>query len=58
MGKKGDKKSAYEVIQESGYLLAAGLDDFKSKKDKAEKILLLQNEGVESHELKRGEANV
>lgn len=51
MGKKGDKKSAYEVIQESGYLLAAGLDDFKSKKDKAEKILLLQNEGVESHEL-------
>lgn len=51
MGKKGDKKSAYEVIQENGYLLAAGLDDFKSKKDKAEKILLLQNEGVESHEL-------
>lgn len=50
-GKEGDKRSAYEIIEEEGYTIAAGLKDFEAKKDGAEKILLLQNEGVESHEL-------
>lgn len=50
-GKKGDKKSAYDVIAEDGYVIASGVEDFKAKKSKADKMLLLQKEGVESHEL-------
>lgn len=50
-GKNNDKRSAYELIEEEGYVIAAGLDEFKSKQDDADKILLLQEEGVESHEL-------
>ena len=50
-GKKGDQRSAYEIIGEEGYVIAAGMDEFQTKKGNAEKMLLLQAAGVESHEL-------
>ncbi len=50
-GKKGDQRSAYDIIGEEGYVIAAGMDEFQTKKGNAEKMLLLQAAGVESHEL-------
>lgn len=50
-GKGGNLPSVYDIIQEKGYVIAAGLEDFDSKKGEAEKILLLQKDGVDSHEL-------
>jgi alkaline phosphatase len=50
-GKKGDQRSAYDIIGEEGYVIAAGMDEFQTKKGSAEKMLLLQAAGVESHEL-------
>lgn len=50
-GKNNDKKSAYELAQEQGYVIAAGLEEFSNKKAESEKMILLQKEGVESDEL-------
>jgi len=47
-GKGKDQKSVYEMFDEAGYTLTYGYEDFVSKKDNAEKILLVASEGSES----------
>lgn len=51
MGKDGSKKSAYDIVKEAGYEVVEGCDQFEKCKDNVSKMLLLQDEGIESHEL-------
>ncbi len=44
-GEDGDETSVYEAIEDSGYVIAEGMDDFADKKDEAGKIMLLQKNG-------------
>lgn len=44
-GEDGDETSVYEAIEDSGYVIAEGMDDFADKKDEAGKMLLLQKNG-------------
>lgn len=50
-GKKKDQPSAYDMIEEEGYTIAAGLDEYAAKKDASEKMVLLQKQGRQSKEL-------
>lgn len=50
-GKEKDQPSAYDMIEESGYTIAAGLDDYAAKKASSQKLVLLQNQGRSSKEL-------
>ena len=44
-GDDEDRVSVYEAIEKGGYVIAEGMDDFASKKDGAEKMMLLQKDG-------------
>lgn len=44
-GEDGDETSVYEAIEDSGYVIAEGMDDFADKKDEAGKMMLLQENG-------------
>ena len=44
-GDDEDKVSVYEAIENGGYVIAEGMDDFAAKKDGAEKMMLLQKDG-------------
>ncbi|HIR94573.1 MAG TPA: alkaline phosphatase [Candidatus Coprenecus stercorigallinarum] len=44
-GEDGDETSVYEAIEDSGYIIAEGMDDFADKKDEAGKMMLLQKNG-------------
>ena len=44
-GDDEDKISVYEAIENGGYVIAEGMDDFAAKKDGAEKMMLLQKDG-------------
>ena len=44
-GSDKDKPSAYIPIEESGYTIAEGMDEYYSLKDGAEKMFLLQEDG-------------
>lgn len=44
-GEDGDETSVYEAIEDSGYVIAEGMDDFADKKDEAGKMMLLQKNG-------------
>ena len=44
-GKDGDKPSAYNAIEDSGYTIAEGMDGYYASKDGAEKMMLLQKDG-------------
>ncbi len=44
-GEDGDDTSVYEAIEDSGYVIAEGMDDFADKKDEAGKMMLLQKNG-------------
>lgn len=44
-GEDGDETSVYEAIEDSGYVIAEGMDDFAVKKDEAGKMMLLQENG-------------
>lgn len=44
-GKDGDKPSAYNAIEDSGYTIAEGMDGYYTSKDGAEKMMLLQKDG-------------
>lgn len=44
-GEDGDETSVYEAIEDSGYIIAEGMDDFADKKDEAGKMMLLQENG-------------
>ncbi len=44
-GDDEDRVSVYEAIGKGGYVIAEGMDDFASKKDGAEKMMLLQKDG-------------
>lgn len=50
-GKNKDQRSAYDIVEEGNYTIAAGLEEFNAKKCDSEKIILLQNSGRESREL-------
>lgn len=50
-GKDKDMTSAYEMAEEAGYTIAAGLKEFDSKKGDSQKMILLQNSGCDSKEL-------
>ena len=41
-GKDGDKPSAYIAIENSGYTIAEGMDEYSAAKDGAKKMMLLQ----------------
>lgn len=46
-----DKKTApsiFPLIEEAGYVIARGYDDFKTKSPKANKMVLIQKEGADS----------
>lgn len=44
-GDDEDRVSVYEAIEKGGYVIAEGMDDFASKKDGAQKMMLLQKDG-------------
>lgn len=44
-GDDEDKISAYEAIEKGGYVIAEGMDDFEVRKDGAQKMMLLQEDG-------------
>ena len=50
-GEDGDETSVYEAIEDSGYVIAEGMDDFADKKDEAGKMMLLQKNGRMKTEL-------
>ncbi len=50
-GSKNDQPSAYDSVEKNGYVIAAGLDDYKTKKS-ASKMLFLSKEGKNSKEYK------
>lgn len=41
-GKNKDQRSAYDITTEGGYMITYGLEDFNSKKENSEKIILFQ----------------
>ncbi len=51
-GKDKNLTSSYDNVEEMGYIIASGIDDYKAKKQEGKKMVLLQKEGKESHELK------
>ena len=50
-GKDGDKPSAYIAIENSGYTIAEGMDEYSAAKDGAKKMMLLQKDGRQKTEL-------
>lgn len=46
-GTNGDRRSAFEIISESGYSIAEGMEEFLKIRDKGQKIFLIQEEGDE-----------
>lgn len=44
-GDDEDKVSVYEAIENGGYVIAEGMDDFAAKKDGTQKMMLLQKDG-------------
>ena len=44
-GDDEDRVSVYEAIEKGGYVIAEGMDDFATKKDGAQKMMLLQKDG-------------
>ncbi|MDD3038512.1 alkaline phosphatase [Bacteroides sp.] len=42
---KKDAPSIYPILEEAGYTIARGYNDYKSKADKAQKMILIQEEG-------------
>lgn len=50
-GKTKDQKSAYDMAEEAGYTIAAGLDEYASKKEASKKMIMLQKQGRNSKEL-------
>ncbi|HIZ86382.1 MAG TPA: alkaline phosphatase [Candidatus Coprenecus stercoravium] len=50
-GKDGNKPSAYTAIENAGYTIAEGMDQYESLKGRTEMIMLLQNDGREKTEL-------
>lgn len=48
LGKGDAEKSVYSTIEEAGYTIAYGLDEFNAKKADASKVLLLQEKGKEN----------
>ena len=50
-GSDGNCTSAYDIIENSGYTIAEGLDDFAGKKNSTDRIMLLQENGRERTEL-------
>lgn len=50
-GEKEDQPSAYDYIEENGYTILSGIEDFEKNKTTSDKVLLLQNNGRESRDL-------
>ncbi len=44
---KMDAPSIYPIFEEAGYTVVRGIDEFESRKDAAQKMILIQKEGVE-----------
>lgn len=45
---KQDATPVYELIEEGGYTIARGLDEYEEKSEEAEKLVLIQEEGCAS----------
>ena len=43
-GRRGDKRSLYEVVADSGYVIARGTADYEAKKASTDKMIFFQNQ--------------
>ncbi|HKM12166.1 MAG: alkaline phosphatase [Bacteroidales bacterium] len=50
-GKEDSERPIYEIVAEKGYTVSYGMEDYLAQKDKAEKIILLQEKGKEENVL-------
>lgn len=50
-GKDGEKVSAYETVENGGYTIAEGMEQYYAKKSGSEKMMLLQKDGRTKTEL-------
>ena len=43
-GRKNDQKSLYEIVADSGYVIARGTEDYEAKKATTDKLIFFQNQ--------------
>lgn len=43
-GRKGDQKSLYEIVADSGYVIARGTEDYEAKKATTDKLIFFQHQ--------------
>lgn len=43
-GRKQEQRSLYEIVADSGYVIARGLEEYEAKKADAEKMIIFQNQ--------------
>lgn len=50
-GKEDSERPIYDIVAEKGYTISYGMEDYLALKDKAEKIIMLQEKGKEENVL-------
>lgn len=44
LGLRGDKRSLYEIVADSGYVIARGIEDYEAKKASTDKLIFFQRQ--------------